>query len=170
MLYSCSRTSDCSILNYFEFACPCNSNVMLQIRQTRIYASGSVSTNHQMRRWHSCACSKFRCIEFQVFSISSSISSSLLLLHTKFSAENKPRFPHTDVARKVWSWHNEQEWFQWRAGFECVPGATAGFDSRPSTSRNRVISPYQGGLETDTQKEKMQNRMHSPWQYATGPC
>ena len=46
----------------------------------------------------------------------------------------------------------------------------AGFDSRPSTSRNRVISPYQGGLETDTQKEKMQNRMHSPWQYATGPC
>ena len=46
----------------------------------------------------------------------------------------------------------------------------AGFDSRPSTSRNRVISPYQGGLETDTKKEKMQNRMHSPWQYATGPC
>ena len=112
MLYSCSRTSDCIILNHFAFECQCYSNIILKFRQTSMYPSVYVATNHQMWWWHYYACSKIRCIEFQVFSISSSNSSTLLLIHTEFSAENKPRFPHTDVARKVGSWHNEQEWFQ----------------------------------------------------------
>ena len=55
-------------------------------------------------------------MDTNVFMLSSSNSSSLLFAHTKFVAENKPRFPHTDVARKM-------EYIQKGSGFDSVPWA-----------------------------------------------
>ena len=42
----------------------------------------------------------------------------------------------------------------------------AGFDSRPSTSRNRVISPYQGGLRNRYQKR----RNAKPYAFTVAVC
>ena len=41
-----------------------------------------------------------RSLDLKAFIISSSNNISLLLMHAQFNADDKPRFPHADVARK----------------------------------------------------------------------